>query len=156
MGEPRRSFLFLVFAEEFNVQSQRTSPANPARSNPVLVEKHYQFGAVCGNDSSFTNKVDLSTTNGINPKHKQEKRQSSKDARLARRHGKSTSRRRVRDRAGQHGRGAGSPCHQPTLVERVGTTHQENTTPPRDTTGPKRPKPCYPRKAAPRPSSRRG
>ena len=36
---PRRSFLFLVFAEEPDIQSQRTGPAIPTRSNPVPIEK---------------------------------------------------------------------------------------------------------------------
>ena len=35
-----------------------------------LLKKHHQFGVVRGNDSSFTNKADLSTTNGINSEHK--------------------------------------------------------------------------------------
>ena len=50
-------------------------------------KKHHQFGAICGNDSSFTNKADLLATDGINLKHKQEQRQSSKDARPARQRG---------------------------------------------------------------------
>ena len=106
------------------------------------LKKHHQFGAICGNDSSFTNKADLLATDGNNPEHKQEQCQSSKDARPARRGGQSTSRRRFRDSTSKHRRGGGAPRHQPTLVKRVGTTHQANTTPPRDTTGPKRPKPC--------------
>ena len=120
------------------------------------LKKHHQFGVVCGNDSSFTNKADLSATDGINPEHKQEQCQSSKDARPTRRGGQPTSRRRVRDSTSQHGRGEGAPRHQPTLVERVGTTHQATTMPLRDTIDPKRPKPCYPRRATPRPSSRSG
>ena len=91
------------------------------------LKKYHQFGVVYGNDSSFTNKADLSTTDGINSEHKQEQRQSSKDARPARRRGQPTSRRRVRDCAGQHGRGGGAPPHQPTLAERVITTHRTNT-----------------------------
>ena len=120
------------------------------------LKKHHQFDAVCGKDSSFTNKADISATDGIKSEHKQEQRQSSKDARPARRHGQPTSRRCVKDNAGQHGRGGGAPCHQPTLVERIGATHQANTTPPGDAIGPKRPKPCYPRRVTPRPSSRIG
>ena len=112
-------------------------------------KKHHQFGAVCGKDCSFTNKADFSAADGVNLEHKQQQRQSSKDARPTRWRGQPTSRRRVRDSAGQHGRGGGAPRHQPTLAERVGTTHQENTTPPGDTTGPKRPKPCYPRRTTP-------
>ena len=38
-ASPRRSFLFLVFAEESGIQSQRTGPAILARSSPVPVEK---------------------------------------------------------------------------------------------------------------------
>ena len=117
---------------------------------------HHQFGVVCGNDSSFTNKDDLSATDDINPEHKQEQHQSSKDARPPKRGGQLTSWRRVRDNTGQHGRGGGAPHHQPTLAEGVGTTHQENMTPPGDTTGQKRQKPCYLRRATPRPSSRSG
>ena len=118
------------------------------------LKMHHQFGAICGNDSSFTNKTDLSVTDGINSEHKQEPRQSSKNARPARRREQPTSRRHVRDCAGQHGRGGGAPRHQPTLAKRVGATHHANTMPSRDTTSPKRPKPCYPRRAIPRPSSR--
>ena len=120
------------------------------------LKKHHQFGAVCGNNNSFTNKADLSATDGINSKHKQEQRQSSKYARLAMQRGQPTSRRRVRDCAGQHGRGGGTPRHQPTLAERVRTTHQANTMPPGDTTNPTNPKPCYRRRTTPRPSSRSG
>ena len=39
MGEPSPIFLFLIFAEESNIRSQRTGPTNPARSSPVPVEK---------------------------------------------------------------------------------------------------------------------
>ena len=94
------------------------------------LKKASSVGAVCGNDSSFTNNADISATRGINPEQEQEQRQSSKDARLARQGGHLTSRRRVRDSTGQHGRGGGALLHQPTLAERVGTTHQANTTPP--------------------------
>ena len=159
---PRRSCFFLVFAEKSNVQSQRTGPATvpvPAQQfqhapAQFWLKKASSIGAVCGNDNSFTIKADLSATDGINSEHKQEQRQSSKDSRPARRRGQPTSRRRVRDCAGQHERGGGGPRYQPTLAERVSTTHQTNTTPPEDTTGPKRPKPCYSRRATPRPSSR--
>ena len=120
------------------------------------LKKLHQFRAICGNDSSFTNKVDLSTTDSINLEHKQEQRQSSNNARPARRRGQPTSRRRVRDSVGQHGRGGGALRHQPTLAERIGATHQANTMPPRDVTGPKILKPCYPRRATPRPLSRSG
>ena len=30
------------------------------------LKKHHQFGAVCGNDSSFTNKANISATDGTN------------------------------------------------------------------------------------------
>ena len=126
-----------------------------AGSSPVPVEKNrHQFGAVCRNDSSFTNKADLLVTDGINLEHKQEQRQSSKDARPTRWGGQPTSRRRVRDNTGQHRRGGGAPRHQPTLAKRVETTHQANTTPLGDTIGPNKPKPCYPRRETPRPSLR--
>ena len=138
------------------MQSQWTGPAIPSRSSPVPIEKHHQLGVVCGNDSSFTNKADISVTDGINSEHKQEPRQSSKDARPARQRGQPTSRRHAGNCAGQHGRGGGAPDHQPTLAERIGATHQANTTPLGDTTGPKRPKPSYPRRATPRPSSKSG
>ena len=136
--------------------SPSSGPTTPTRSSLVRLKKASSVGAVCGNDSSFTNKDDLSTTDGINPKHKQEQCQSSKDAGPARRGGQPTSQRRVRDSTDQHGRGGGAPRHQPTLAEIVGTTHQANTTPLGDTTYPKRPKPCYPRRETPRPSSRSG
>ena len=74
-------------------------------------------------------KVDFSATDGINSEYKQEPRQSPKDARPARRRGQSTSRRRVRDYASQHGRSGGTSSYQPTPDRRVRTTHQENTTP---------------------------
>ena len=67
---PYRSFLFLVFAEEPKIQRQQTGQAILARSRPVPVEKNHQFSAICGNDSSFTNKVDLSATDGIDSDHK--------------------------------------------------------------------------------------
>ena len=86
MSDPYQSFLFLIFAEEPDIQSRRIGLTIPTSSSPVLVEKHHQFGAVCGNDSSFTNKADLSVTKGINSEHKQEPRQSPKDARPARQH----------------------------------------------------------------------
>ena len=36
------------------------------------LKKHHQFGAICENDSSFTNKADLLATDGINSEHKKE------------------------------------------------------------------------------------
>ena len=68
-------------------------------------------------------------TEGINSEHKQESRQSSKNARPVRRRGQPTSRRHARNCTGQHGRSGGAPYHQPTLAERVGATHQTNTMP---------------------------
>ena len=120
------------------------------------LKKHHQFATFSGNDGSFTNKADLSATDGINSEHKQEQRQSSKDARPTKRRGQPTSRRHGRDCAGQHGRGGGAPHHQPTLDERVRTTHQENTMPLGDTTGSTNLKPCYRRRTTTRPSSRSG
>ena len=126
-----------AFAEESNVKSQQTGPATvpvPAQRfqhapTQFQLKKASSVSFVCGNNSSFTNKADLSTTDGVNSEHKQEQRQSSKEARPARRHGQPTSQRRVSDCAGQHGQGRGAPCRQPTLVERVRTTHRANTTP---------------------------
>ena len=124
-----------------------SGPTTPIRSSLVrLKKKASSIGAFCGNDSSFTNKADLSSTDGINSEHKQEKRQSSKDARPARRRGNPTSWRRVRNCAGQHGRGGRAPRHQPTPAERVRTTHRANTMPLRDTTSPK---PYYRRRTTP-------
>ena len=92
-------------------------------------------------------KADLSATDGINSEHKQEQRQSSKDARPARRCGQPTSWRRVRDCAGQHGRGGGAPRHQPTLAERIRKTHQANATPPRRHGRPEKAKILLPEKS---------
>ena len=153
---PADLFCFLFLQRSPMPRASRPAQKIQHALSQFRLKKHHQFGVVCGKDSSFTNKADLSATDGINPEHKQEQCQSSKDARPARRGGQPTSRKRVRDSTCQHGRGGGAPRHQPTLAERDGTTHQENTTPPRDTTGPKRPKPCYPRRATPRPSSRSG
>ena len=86
-------------------------------------------------------------TNGINSEHKQEQCQSSKDARPVKRCGQPTSRRHVGDCAGQHGRGGGAPRHQPTLAERVGTTHQANTTPPKRHDRPRKTKTLLPEKS---------
>ena len=74
MGDPRRSFLFLIFVEEPDVKSQRTSLAIQHASTQFRLKKHHQFGVVYGNESSFTNKVDLSMTDGIDSEHKQEPR----------------------------------------------------------------------------------
>ena len=48
------------------------------------LKKHHRFGIVCGNDDSFTNKVDLSVNDGMNSEYKQEPCQSPKNARPAR------------------------------------------------------------------------
>ena len=153
---PADPFCFLFLQR--SPTSRDSGPAQQFKHAPAQFrsKKHHQFGAVCGNDSSFTNKADLSAIDGINLEHKQESHQSSKDARPDRRRGQPTSRRHARNCAGLHGRGGGAPHHQPTLAERIGVTHQANTTPPGDTTDPKRPKPCYPRRATPRPLSRSG
>ena len=78
---------------------------------------------------THTNKADLSAIDGINSEHKQEQRQSSKDARPARRRRQPTSRRCVRNDASQHGRGGGTLPHQPTPDRRVRATHQADATP---------------------------
>ena len=83
-------------------QQSRSGPTTLTRSSPVRLKKASSVGAVCGNDGSFTNKTDLSVTDGINPEHKQEQRQSTKDAGPARRCRQQTYR-RVRNDASQHG-----------------------------------------------------
>ena len=147
-------FLFLQRSPTCRI----SGPAQQFQHAPAQfrLKKHHQFDAVYGNDSSFTNIADLSVTDGIKSEHRQKSCQSSKDARPARRHGQQTSQRHARNCVGQHGRGGGTPHHQPTLAERIGATHQANTTPPGDTTSPKRLKLSYPRRATPRPSSRSG
>ena len=82
------------------MQNQRTGLAIQTRFSPVSIEKTSSVWRRLWEDSSFTNKADLSETDGINSEHKQEPRQSSKDARLARRRGQPTSRRHVRNCAG--------------------------------------------------------
>ena len=64
-----------------------SGPTNPIRSSPVQLKKASSVGAVCGNDSSFTNIDDFSVTDGINPEHKQKQHQSPKDAGPAKRRG---------------------------------------------------------------------
>ena len=103
------------------------------------LKKASSVGVVCGNDSSVTNKADLSATDGINSEHKQKQRKSSKDARPARWGGQPTSRRRVRDSTCQHGRGGGTPSHQPALDKGIRATHLADATPTRSTTGQRRP-----------------
>ena len=66
-------------------------------------------------------KTDHSVTDGINTEHKQEQRQSIKDA------GPATEHKRVRNDAGQHGRGGGTLPHQSTSDIRVRTTQQIDT-----------------------------
>ena len=73
-------------------------------------------------------KTDLSITDGINSEHKQEQRQSTKDAGPARRRRQQTSR-RFRSDVSQHRRGGGAPPHQPTPDMRVRATHQADATP---------------------------
>ena len=119
--------------------SSSSGPANPARSSPVPVEKASSVGAVSGNDNSFTNKADISVTNGINLEYKQEPRQSSQGARPARQGGQPTFLRRIRDNAGQHERGRGTPSHRPTIDRGVRATHQANATPAGSATDPGRP-----------------
>ena len=45
------------------------------------MKKHHQFGAVCGNDSSFANKTDYSVTDGIDSKYEPEPHQPFGNAR---------------------------------------------------------------------------
>ena len=151
MKPPPALSSLLVFAEECHVQSLHTNsitsgacrlaqqqpylwPNNPLiRSSPVWLKKASSVGAVCGTDSSFTSKTDLSVTDGINSEHKQEQRQSTKDAGSAKRRGQQTSW-RVRSDASQHERGGGAPPHQPTPDKRVRATHQADATPTGGTT----------------------
>ena len=70
MGDPRQSFLFLIFPEEPDMRSQWTDLQFQQASAHFQLSKHHQFDAVCGKDNSFTNKVDLSVTDGINSEHK--------------------------------------------------------------------------------------
>ena len=153
---PADPFCFLFLQR--SLTSIDTGPVQHIQQDQAQfrLKKHHLFGVVCGKNSSFTNKADLSATDGINPEHKYEQCQPSKDARPIRQGGQPTSGRHVRDSTCQHGRGGGALRHQPTLAKRVGTTHQANTTPQGDTTSPKRPKPYYLRKATPQPSSRSG
>ena len=104
-----------------------SGPTTPTLFSPVRLKKTSSVGAVCGNDSSFTNKADYSVTDGINSEHKQEQRQSAKDTGSARRYRQPISR-RVRNNAGQHGRIGGTPPHQSTSDRRVRTTHQTDAT----------------------------
>ena len=109
-------------------QQTWSSPTTPIRSNPVPVEKRASsVGAVCGNDSSYTNITDFSVTDGINPEHKQVQCKSIKEAGPARRYRQPTSR-RVGSDAGQHGQGGGTPPHQSTSDRRVRTTHKTAAT----------------------------
>ena len=86
-------FLFL----QRSPTSKTSGPAQQFQHAPAQfrLKKHHQFGAVCGNGSSFTNKVDLSVTDGINSEYKQEPRKSPKDARPARQCRQPTSCRRA-------------------------------------------------------------
>ena len=54
--------------------SKDSGPTQQFHHSPAQfrLKKHHQFGAFCGNDGSFTNKVDLSVTGGINSEHKQD------------------------------------------------------------------------------------
>ena len=82
--------------------SRDSGPAQQIQHAPAQfqLKKASSVGVVCGNESSFTNKADLSVTDGINSEYKQEPCQSSHDARPTKRGGQSTSRRRVRDSTG--------------------------------------------------------
>ena len=105
-------------------QQSRSGPTTPTRSGPTTPTNNASsVGAVCGNESSFTNKTDHSVTDGINTEHKQKQRQSAKDAGSARRRRQQTSW-HIRSDASQHERGGGAPPHQPTPDRRVRATHQ--------------------------------
>ena len=108
------------------------------RSSPVPVEKQASsVGAVCGNDNSFTNKTDNSFTDGINLEHKQEQRQSAKDAGSTRRCGHQTSW-YSRSNASQYERSGSTSPRQSTPDIRVRTTYQTDATSTGDTTDPGR------------------
>ena len=91
------------------------------------LKKASSVGAVCGNDSSFINITDHLVTDGINSEHKQEQRQSAKDAGSTRRRGQQTSW-ASRSNAGQYERSGSTSSHQSTPDRRVGTTHQTDAT----------------------------
>ena len=140
MGEPPP----ILFVSCFCRGVQHPEPARPAqRFQHALAQfrlkKASSVGAVCGNNSSFTNKADLSATDGINSEYKQEPHQSPKDARPARRGGQPTSRRRVRNITGKHGRDGGTPSHQPPLDKGIKVAHQTDTTLAGSATGPRSP-----------------
>ena len=121
--------------------SRANGPAHRSQHAPAQfrLKKASSVGAVYGNDSSFTNKVDILVTEGINSEYKHESCQSSKDARPARRGGQPTSRRHIRDNVGQHERGGGTPSHQPTLDRGIRETHQADATPAGSVIDPGRP-----------------
>ena len=74
------SFLFFLQRKDTSHPEPLDLPNDPNTLQPSPVEKASSVSAVCGNDSSFTNKTDHSVTDGINSEHKQEQRQSAKDA----------------------------------------------------------------------------
>ena len=103
-------------------------PNDPSTLQPSLVEKrHHQLAPSVRTTVPLQIKTDHSVTDGINPEHKQEQRQSIEDAGPAMRYRQLTSR-RVGSDAGQHGRGGGTPPHQSTSDRRVRTTHQTDAT----------------------------
>ena len=144
-GEPPAdpfSFLFLQGRATSELADQPNNCPSPAQrllilSSPVQLKKASSVGAVCGNDGSFTNKTALSVTDGINSEHKQEQRQSPKDAGPTRRRRQPTSR-HVRSDTSQHGRGGGPPPHQPTPNRRIRATHQADATTTRGATNSRR------------------
>ena len=80
------------------------------------LKKASSVGAVCGNDSSYTNITDFSVTDGIDSEHQQEQR--SEDARPTR---------ASRSGAGQHKRNGSTPPSQPTLDRGARAAYQTNT-----------------------------
>ena len=157
---PRRPpFLLVLFAEESHIQSPpisaaaailiptnhslwtcpssiRVQPNDPQHAPAQFrLKKASSVGAVCGNDSSFINITDHSVTDGINLEHKQEQRQSAKDAGSTRRCRQQTSW-DSRSNASQHERSGSTPPRQSTLNRRVRTTHQTGATSEGDTTDP--------------------
>ena len=100
---------------------------------------HHQLAPSVGTTSSFTNKADISVTDGINSEYKQEPRQSLKDARPARKLRQPTSYRRSGNYTRQYRRDGGAPSHQPALDKGIRATHQTDAMLVGSATGPGRP-----------------
>ena len=112
MGEAPSALSFsLVFVVEGHIQKSQASnttpgacrpaqqqpylrPNDPGKLQPSPVEKrHHQLAPSVGTSIPLQIKTDHSVTDGINPEHKQEQRQSIKDAGPVRRYRQPISRR---------------------------------------------------------------